>query len=96
MPDLVFDHNQIVDDALAILSEKFCREAAFTRNLTGPEFAATDAVAIAWQITGASAHRANLNRELAHISTLAEAGTAPTIGGRPTEVVALGRRLGDQ
>lgn len=86
MPDLAFDHNQIVDDALAILGDSLWRDTSFTKNLTGREFTATDAVAITGQITGAPPHRANLNRDLAHIADLHEAGTAPTVGGRPPKL----------
>lgn len=86
MPDLAFDHNQIVDDALTILGDNLWRDTVFTRNLTGPEFTATDAVAITGQITGVAPHRANLNRDLAHIPDLTEAGTAPTVGGRPPKL----------
>jgi 8-oxo-dGTP diphosphatase len=86
VPPLVFDHNEIVDDARAILAERLWRDTDFTRNLTGPEFTATDAVAITEQLSGAPPHRANLNRELAHTADLVEAGTAPGIGGRPPKL----------
>jgi 8-oxo-dGTP diphosphatase len=86
VPALVFDHNKIVDDARAILAERLWRDIDFTRNLTGPEFTATDAVAISEQLSGTAPHRANLNRELAHTANLVEAGTAPGAGGRPPKL----------
>lgn len=85
-PPLVFDHNLMVDDARAILAERLWRDADFTRNLTGSEFTATDAVAITEQLSGAPPHRANLNRELAHTSGLIQAGIAAGTGGRPPKL----------
>ncbi|MFT4125607.1 MAG: NUDIX hydrolase [Gordonia sp. (in: high G+C Gram-positive bacteria)] len=82
-PATVFDHGHILDTARPLLAEKLWRDLDFTRALTGPEFTATDAVAITRQLTGAPVHRANLNRDLARIDSLAEAGFAPTAGGRP-------------
>lgn len=85
-PTLVFDHNEMVDDARAILAERLWRDTEFTRNLTGAEFTATDAVAITEQLGGKPPHRANLNRDLAHLDGLAQAGTAPGTGGRPPKL----------
>lgn len=85
-PALVFDHNEMVGDARTILAERLWRDVDFTRNLTGVEFTATDAVAITEQLSGKAPHRANLNRDLAHLADLVEAGTAPGTGGRPPKL----------
>lgn len=85
-PTLAFDHAAIVATARALLAEKLWRDLAFTRGLTGPEFRATDAVAITRALTGTDVHRANLNRDLARIDALTQAGVAPTAGGRPPKL----------
>ncbi|MGV9671331.1 MULTISPECIES: NUDIX hydrolase [unclassified Gordonia (in: high G+C Gram-positive bacteria)] len=85
-PALVFDHSTIVTTARRLLAERLWRDLDFTRGLTGAEFTATDAVAITRQLTGAEVHRANLNRDLARIDVLTEAGVAPTSGGRPPKL----------
>lgn len=80
---LAFDHNQILERARPLLAERLWRDVAFTRALTGERFTATDAVAVTAQLSGASPHRANLNRDLARIPSLERDGVAPTTGGRP-------------
>ncbi|WP_425476239.1 NUDIX hydrolase [Gordonia oleivorans] len=85
-PALVFDHSTIVTTARRLLAERLWRDLDFTRGLTGAEFTATDAVAITRQLTDAEVHRANLNRDLARIDVLTEAGVAPTSGGRPPKL----------
>ncbi|GAB21869.1 putative hydrolase [Gordonia polyisoprenivorans NBRC 16320 = JCM 10675] len=81
-----FDHAEIITAARSILAEKLWRDLGFTRGLTGPQFTATDAVTITRSLTGAEVHRANLNRDLARITTLTEAGVAPAAGGRPPKI----------
>ena len=83
---LAFDHATIVATARQMLAEKLWREVDFTRGLTGAEFTATDAVAVTRQLTNAEVHRANLNRDLARIDGLSEAGLAQTSGGRPPKL----------
>ncbi|UZF54657.1 NUDIX hydrolase [Gordonia polyisoprenivorans] len=81
-----FDHAEIITATRSILAEKLWRDLGFTRGLTGPQFTATDAVTITRSLTGAEVHRANLNRDLARITTLTEAGVAPAAGGRPPKI----------
>ena len=85
-PGLAFDHDRIVADGRRLLGAMLWHDLDFTRALTGPEFTATDAVAITAQLTGRDVHRANLNRDLARTTGLAEAGTAAAAGGRPPKV----------
>ncbi|GAB93209.1 NUDIX hydrolase [Gordonia rhizosphera] len=83
---LAFDHSVIVAEARDVLSDRLWRDVEFTRALTGPEFTATDAVAITRQLSGHPPHRANLNRDLARISGLTQTGDAPTSGARPPKL----------
>lgn len=83
---LAFDHDAIVVTGREILASLCWRDLTFTRALTGDRFTATDAVAITAQLTGRSVHRANLNRELARLDGLHEAGLAPAAGGRPPKI----------
>lgn len=83
---LAFDHDRIVADARPLLAGMLWRDGAFTRALTGSSFSATDAVAITEQLTGRPPHRANLNRDLARIPDLEEAGTTTGRGGRPPKL----------
>lgn len=83
---LAFDHTAIVATARELLPALLWQDLAFTRGMTGERFTATDAVAITRQLTGHEVHRANLNRDLARIPGLAEAGTAPGTGGRPPKM----------
>ncbi|MGA7147872.1 MAG: hypothetical protein WBX17_05190 [Microbacterium sp.] len=85
---LAFDHTTIVAAASALLPTLLWRDLEFTRGLTGPQFSATDAVAITTQLAGAEVHRANLNRDLARIPGLVPAGTATATGGRPAKLWA--------
>ncbi|WHU48629.1 NUDIX hydrolase [Gordonia sp. L191] len=81
-----FDHAEMITATRSILAEKLWRDLTFTRGLTGPQFTATDAVTITRSLTGAEVHRANLNRDLARITMLTEAGVAPAAGGRPPKI----------
>lgn len=83
---LAFDHADIILAVQPILADMLWRDLDFTRALTGPEFTATDAVAITAQLTGRDVHRANLNRDLAKTPGLAEHGLAAAAGGRPPKV----------
>lgn len=83
---LGFDHDQIVGAACKILAELCWHDLVFTRALTGVQFTATDAVAITGQLTRREVHRANLNRELAKLEGLSEAGLAAAAGGRPPKI----------
>ncbi|MFT3887423.1 MAG: NUDIX hydrolase [Arachnia sp.] len=85
-PQLAFDHDEIVETSRRILADLLWRDLRFTRALTGPQFTATDAVAITAQLTGRDPHRANLNRDLMKTPGLVEAGIAPTAGGRPPKL----------
>lgn len=85
-PHLAFDHDQIVAQSRRLLADLLWRDLRFTRALTGPQFTATDAVAITTQLAGREPHRANLNRDLTKTPGLTEAGLAPTSGGRPPKL----------
>lgn len=85
-PHLAFDHDRIVAESREILAERLWRDLELTRALTGPELTATDAVHLTGQLTGRAVHRANLNRDLARLPGLEEAGTGPATGGRPPKL----------
>ena len=88
LPALAFDHTAIVATTRELLPALLWQDLPFTRAITGERFTATDAVAITRQLTRHDVHRANLNRDLARIPGLAQAGTAPAAGGRPPKVWA--------
>ncbi len=85
-PHLAFDHDKIVAHSRRLLAGMLWRDLDVTRALTGPEFTATDAVAITAQLVGREPHRANLNRDLGRTPGLTEAGLAPATGGRPPKL----------
>lgn len=70
VPDLAFDHNQIVAFCRPLLMDRLWRDTAFTRALTGPEFPVSSAVAITRSLTGSHPDRGNLNRRLASVEGL--------------------------
>ncbi|MEU2200872.1 hypothetical protein [Isoptericola sp. NPDC019482] len=84
-PHLAFDHDRILAASRAIVAGMLWRDLDLTRALTGPELTATDAVAITEQLTG-QVHRGNLNRDLARLPGLVEAGLAHGGRGRPAKV----------
>lgn len=84
-PHLAFDHDQILAASRELVAGMLWRDLGLTRALTGPELTATDAVAITEQLTG-HVHRGNLNRDLARLSGLVEAGLAHGGRGRPAKV----------
>lgn len=83
---LAFDHTRIIADCRPLLADHLWRDLAFTRALTGGEFTGTDAVVITEQLSGATVHRANLNRELTRTPGLADAGTGVGLGPRPPKL----------
>ncbi|MFV0452989.1 MAG: hypothetical protein ACK5LS_12255, partial [Propioniciclava sp.] len=81
VPDLAFDHNQIVRFCRPLLVDRLWHDLAFTRALTGPEFPVSAAVAITRSLTGAHPDRGNLNRRLASVDGLG-VGQKRVIRGR--------------
>lgn len=84
IPQLAFDHNQMLDFCRPLLVERLWRDLAFTRALTGPTFPVSWAVAITRSLTGASPDRGNLNRRLASVKGLGVSHKKVVLGrGRP-------------
>ena len=84
VPQLAFDHAQIVDSCRPLLVERLWRDLAFTRAITGPTFPVSWAVAITRSLTGASPDRGNLNRRLASVKGLGVSHKKVVLGrGRP-------------
>lgn len=84
LPELAFDHNDIVRQCRPLLVNQLWRDVAFTRALTGPSFPVSAAVAITRSLTGASPDRGNLNRRLASVKGLAVSHRKVVLGrGRP-------------
>lgn len=89
VPDLAFDHRRIVEDCRPLLAGLLWRDPEFTRLVTGPEFTATDALALQTALTGAAPDRGNLNRTLAGIPGLVRTDRQASAGrGRPSTVWA--------
>lgn len=84
LPELAFDHNDIVRECRPLLIERLWRDLAFTRAVTGPSFPVSAAVAITRSLTGAPPDRGNLNRRLASIPGLGVSHRKVMLGrGRP-------------
>lgn len=84
LPNLAFDHNQMIEYCRPLLVERLWRDLAFTRALTGPTFPVSAAVAITRSLTGASPDRGNLNRRLASVKGLGVSHKKVVLGrGRP-------------
>lgn len=84
VPDLAFDHNQMVEFCRPLLVDRLWRDLAFTRALTGPTFPVSAAVAITRSLTGTSPDRGNLNRRLASVKGLGISSKRVVLGrGRP-------------
>jgi 8-oxo-dGTP diphosphatase len=84
-PPLAFDHDRIVADCRELLAGMLWRDLRFTRALTGPVFAAADALAVHAALTGREADRGNLNRVLAGLPGLVKDGVQEARGrGRPS------------
>lgn len=84
VPQLAFDHNQMVDFCRPLLVERLWRDLAFTRALTGPTFPVSWAVSITRSLTGCSPDRGNLNRRLASVKGLGVSHRKVVLGrGRP-------------
>lgn len=84
VPELAFDHNEMVTYCRPLLVERLWRDLAFTRALTGPTFPVAWAVAITRSLTGQSPDRGNLNRRLASVKGLGVSHKKVVLGrGRP-------------
>ncbi|MBM9467068.1 NUDIX hydrolase [Nakamurella leprariae] len=84
-PALAFDHARIVADCRDLLAGMLWRDLHFTRALTGPVFAAADALDVHASLTGRPADRGNLNRVLAGLPGLTKDGVQVARGrGRPS------------
>jgi 8-oxo-dGTP diphosphatase len=84
-PPLSFDHDRIVADCRDLLAGMLWRDLRFTRSLTGPVFAAADALDVHASLTGRPADRGNLNRVLAGLPGLTKDGVQVARGrGRPS------------
>ncbi|GGK39923.1 NUDIX hydrolase [Nocardia camponoti] len=90
VPLLAFDHNRIIETSRDLLADLLWKDQSLTRALTGPEFPASRAVALATSIAGARPDAANLNRTLAAIPGLARTGERRRVKatGRPAVVWA--------
>lgn len=84
LPELAFDHNDIVRQCRPLLVNLLWRDEAFTRALTGPTFPVSAAVAITRSLTGIAPDRGNLNRRLASVKGLGVSTHKVVLGrGRP-------------
>lgn len=84
VPELAFDHNQIISFCRPLLVERLWRDLAFTQALTGPTFPVSWAVSITRSLTGTSPDRGNLNRRLASVKGLGVSHKRVVLGrGRP-------------
>lgn len=84
VPELVFDHNRMIDVCWPLLSDKLWRDLTFTRALTGETFPVSAAVALTHCLTGAAPDRGNLNRRLASVRGLGVTKERVAVGrGRP-------------
>jgi 8-oxo-dGTP diphosphatase len=89
LPGLAFDHDRIVAHCRPLLVGLLWRDQAFTRLLTGPEFAVTDALALHAALAGVAPDRGNLNRTLSGIPGLTRTDRLASAGpGRPGAVWA--------
>lgn len=85
LPELAFDHNRIVADALPVLAGLLWQDLTFTRALLGERFTLARAAAAVTALTGERPDPANLNRQLRKDNRLRrddDADRVPT-GGRP-------------
>lgn len=84
VPDLAFDHNQMVTQCRPMIIDKLWRDLTFTRAITGPSFPVSAAVAITRSLSGVSPDRGNLNRRLASVRGLGVSHKRVVLGrGRP-------------
>ena len=84
VPELAFDHNQMVTHCRPMIVDKLWRDLAFTQAITGPSFPVSAAVAITRSLTGVSPDRGNHNRRLASVRGLVVSHKRVVLGrGRP-------------
>ncbi len=84
VPDMAFDHHEMVEFCRPLLVDRLWRDLSFTRALTGPTFPVSAAVAITRSLTGTSPDRGNLNRRLASVRGLGISHKRVVLGrGRP-------------
>ncbi len=84
VPELAFDHNQMVTQCRPMIIDKLWRDLTFTRAITGPSFPVSAAVAITRSLSGVSPDRGNLNRRLASVRGLGVSHKRVVLGrGRP-------------
>lgn len=83
VPELAFDHNQMVTFGRPLLAYRLWRNEAFSRAMTGPEFPVSKAVALTTSLTGTAPDRGNLNRRLSGIPGLRVSRKVVSGRGRP-------------
>lgn len=83
VPELAFDHNQMVTFGRPLLAYRLWRNEAFSRAMTGPEFPVSKAVALTTSLTGTAPDRGNLNRRLSGIPGLRVSRKVTSGRGRP-------------
>ncbi|MDO5535723.1 MAG: NUDIX hydrolase [Propionibacteriaceae bacterium] len=84
VPELAFDHNQMIEFCRPLLVDRLWRDLSFTRALTGASFPVSAAVAITRSLTGTAPDRGNLNRRLASVRGLGISHKRVVVGrGRP-------------
>jgi 8-oxo-dGTP diphosphatase len=89
LPDLAFDHTQIVKTCLPLLGDKMWRDLGFTKALLPDEFATVDARAIEHALTGEEPHMGNLNRAIDSIAGVQKVGASVRGRGRPTTLRSI-------
>lgn len=82
--NLPFDHDDIIDAALAAARTRLWSDIAFTRALTGKVFSTPTAARLEEQLTGLAPHKGNFHRDLSRIRELDRLDEpAATPRGRP-------------